>query len=515
MIPLSSNADAYTISSDLFASQDCHDFSCYNLVNRKSPADVWPVLAKDSRMVFYGINNALRTIFQQVTMDDVKRSAAFMKRAHSFGGPLYFPQDKWEWIVKYNNGYLPIQIGCIPEGTTFFPNEPVLHISNTIKGFGEFAAFVEARLLGTVSIATATATMIRHWLEFCRQQVKIENELLGRPTDLATLDSEARWMIHNFGDRACACTEESVIKGKAHLLSFFGTDSFSAALEAFEEGAKDPTASSIYALAHRNVQGHHQEVDAFHAVVDATKDDKFRIVSLVADCYNYNNAVDRITNMAHHNPDVVHVIRPDSGDPFTVLHTIFQACVDRGLYKEENGYKLPTNVRFIYGDSVKPAKQLEVMEKLREAGMLTTKWGIWGVGGALMTQANRDSLSSAFKLCVKGLQNEPVVKLSETKGKLSIPYMTHLVRDFGETEITTHRNDDCVMVSPYGKLVRQNYYVDGDLSYEPFDKVQERAINSFDELNKWAVGHPTFGMNRENLHPNIRQLQDEFYERYQ
>lgn len=514
-IPLPLNADSYTISSDIFSSEDCRNFSCYNLVNRKSPADAWPEIAKDSRIVFYGINNALRTVFKKITTEDVRKAANFMSSAHSFGGPLYFPREKWEWIVNHNNGYLPIQVSCVPEGTTFFPNEPVLHVCNTVRGFGEFAAHVEARILGTVSIATATATMIRHWLEFCREEVRQDNILLGLKTDIESLDKESRWMIHNFGDRGCVCTEESVIKSKSHLLSFFGSDSFGGAYEAWEEGAKRPTGTSIAALAHRGVLGFQSELQSFQSLSDSTVGDNTRIASFVADCYNFRSAVDSILELARDNPDMIYIIRPDSGGMYETISHIYNKCLQKNIYKEINGFKLPLNVRIIYGDSVKPRTWKETNEKLRKIGCLPSKWFICGIGGYLMTQANRDSLSSAFKLCVKGLNHEPVVKLSETKGKLSIPYMTHLVRDFTQTPITVHRNEDCVMVSSDGTLVRQNYYLDGDMSFETFDRVQARAIKSFDDLNDWATANPTFGLNRENLHNNIVTLQDEFYERFQ
>lgn len=509
------SADAYSISSNVFASNECKDFSCYNLTARKSPADSFPELAKDSRMIFYGISQALHSIFRKVTQEDLNSFTEFMKRAHSFGGALPFNTDMWQWIIDHNNGYIPVQVSSIPEGTTIFPNEPMIHVLNTEKGFGELCAHIEARLVGTVAIGTACATLCRHWLDRICDEVKKDNLLLGYPTDKETLYKNAQFQIHNFGSRACSSEEESVLTGLSHLLSFHGTDNFDAAYNCWLMGAKDPKATSIVALAHRNVNGHNTEVDAFHSIVDSTNGDKVRIVSLVADCYNYDNAVDSITNMAYHNSDVIHVIRPDSGDCFDTIYKIYQACNDRGLYKEVNGYKVPSNVRFIYGDSVKPKKQFDVMQQLRDKGMLPTQWGIWGVGGYIRNIPNRDSLSFAYKLCVKGLNNEPVVKLSETKGKLSIPYVTHLVRDFTETQITVHRIDDCVCISPKGHLVKQNYYLDGDLSYEPFDKVQSRAIKSFDDLKDWATVNPTFGLNRENLQDNIVRFQDSFYERFQ
>lgn len=504
------SADAYSISSDKFASEECKQFSCYNFVNRKSSRSAFPELAKDSRMIFYGINQAIESIFRKVTQDDLDQFTEFMAQAHSFGGGLPFNREMWQSVVDM--GYLPIQISAIPEGTTFFPNEPVIHVENTIPGYGELCAHIEARLIGMIAIGSACATLCRHWLERMTDEVRIDNTLLGFRTDKETLYQNSQFQIHNFGSRACSSEDESILTGLAHLLSFNGTDNFDSAFNCWSMGGKSPKGSSIVALAHRNISGYNKEVDAFQAIADSTLGDKVRIVSCVADCYNYNNAVDTIINMAVHNPDITYVIRPDSGDCFDTLARIFQACCDKGLYKEINGYKLPKNVRFIYGDSVNPAKQFDVMARLRTIGMLPTQFGIFGVGGYIRNTPNRDSLSSAFKLCLKG-DNKPVVKLSETRGKLSVPYRTNLVRDF-PNPVTVYQEDDFINLSPNGRLVKNFVYDGENTGYENFDVIQKRAIEGFDALSDWAKQYPNFGLNRENLSSSIVKFQDQVFEEY-
>ena len=467
-------------------------------------------------MILYGVEEAVQDVFQKTTIEEILESEKFMKRSHSFGGGLPFDKENWEWIINKNNGKLPVKITSLKDGSVFFPNEPVLHVENTVQGFGEFCALIEARLLGKISIATATATMCRHWLNFIREQVRIDNEKLGLKTDLKTIDENARFQIHNFGDRACSGTEESVLKGMAHLLSFYGTDSFGSAYKAWKLGAKNPIGTSILALAHRNVQSFNNEIESFQAIGNATNGDNVRIVSCVSDCFNYNNAVESLVQLSIDHPEIIWVCRPDSGDCFETIHTIFRTCINKGVYKELNNFIVPKNVRFIYGDSVKPEKQKEVMEKLRLHGMLPTQWGIWGIGGGLMTVANRDSLSSAYKLCLKGKWKEGVVKLSEIMSKLSIPFKTYISRPirYNSNGALPTVFKDVSNLNFFAGNSRYLVFTDCPEKQEDFMTVSNRAIEEFDALDEFALMFPEYGLKRETLSGEIVQFQNEFFKKY-
>ena len=511
-------ADAYTISSNEFASQAARSESGYNMVNRYSPTKNLPDLAYDSRMVMYGLQDWIQdTLMIPVTSEDVQLAGEFMARAHSFGGHLPFPTTLWNRVVKDHNGFLPLEISAIPEGSTFFPNEPFIQVRNTSPGFGEFAGLIEKSILGRVSTASACATLCRHWLERMREQVRTDLKTLKLPINKEAVDENARFQIHNFGARACLTDDESIILGKAHLLSFHGTDNFDAAYSAWIEGALSPTGTSIMALAHRNVQGHKTEMDAFIAGTEATKGQSVRIVSLVADCYNYFEAVEAICKMAKENKDVIHVIRPDSGDAYKTLLAIYECCVHNGLFKVVKGWKVPSNVRFVYGDSVKSQKQFEVMSKLRSMGMLPTQWGIWGVGGYIRNTPNRDIFSSAYKLCYTS-EEDAVVKLSEDVGKLSVPYWNSILRRFdGNQGITVWPRS--ILFTKYEPLtvLNQTVYNNSKVWFQTngtFKDIQNRTINDFDKHMEFSRNNPNFGLNRENLHPKIIETQNEFYAKY-
>ena len=94
------------------------------------------------------------------------------------------------------------------------------------------------------------------------------------------------------------------------------------------------------------------------------------------------------------------VIRPDSGDPVTVLDEIFNILAERfGCEVNAKGWKvLPSCVRVIQGDGVKllPHHPEHDPASSRARGWSMDNWA-FGMGGALLQQLNRDTLRFAFK----------------------------------------------------------------------------------------------------------------------
>jgi nicotinamide phosphoribosyltransferase len=505
--PLPITADAYTVSSNYFVSSKARARSVYNYTNRYSPQQAWPEVAYDSRMVLFGLSEYIdKHLSKPITKDDIHKTAQFMKTAHSFGGPLCFDEDMWYRVVDEYNGYLPIAIEALPEGSTFFPNEPVIQVTSLGSGFGEIAAHVEAVLVGMVSIASARATLCRHWLDRMRQHV---DQDFGTGCRSEETDAIARFMIHDFGMRASSCAEEAELLGMAHLLSFHGTDTFNAAFRARQLGAKEPTGTSVLALAHRIVQGHDTELGAFEALMNVSKAG-VPFGSYVSDCYNYDEALHKLATLAVKNPDCTFVARPDSGPYVKNVLDICERADEYGLADQnpDTGYFEPKNLKFINGDSMNPNKIDEVLNSMRSEGWAATKWGIFGVGGYLRNNCTRDSLSSAYKLASKGIGNEKVCKLSEVATKMSVPGPTSIVRDrnpsVNPTVFFGNHIDDAMKVYYYGGEIKDR---------ESFATVQERNITDFDNWDHIAVRYPDLGLaNHSLLSDEIRDFQQKTFD---
>ncbi len=521
-VPVPLRADAYTIAGQAFAGEAAKSKSIYNYTNRYSPTVNFGDVAHDDRMILYGIVQYIRNqLTDPCTHEDLVDAEEFMKTAHSFGGQLNFDWELWERVLNEFNGFLPIKIESLPEGSTFFPNEPVIQVTSLADGFGEIAAHIEAIMLGMVSIATARATLTRHWYERIKEWVEKDY----RFDDDEVVEVAARFMIHDFGMRSSSCAEESEMLGLAHLLTFHGTDTFSAAYLARKLGADPPTGTSIDALAHRIVQGHENETEAFNKLEEVAGNN---IGSYVADCYNFENAVvNNLVKMAKAHGDRTYVVRPDSGPPIANVLFICDKALDEGLVEfcgriigGFNGVGA-SNLRFIQGDSVNPELMFNTFKSLEMNGFAPTKWGIFGVGGYLRNNSTRDSLSSAYKLCAKGQDNEPVCKtVSEGSTKASVPGDTIINRaTHNDTHTVFLRNEglpDERVVYYDASLVNE----DGDQFCEPcftdFKELQYRNIHEFDKhidsdkMDKLGLSSPYCGV----LSHEIRKIQQEIQERH-
>lgn len=491
------NTDAYSLSSDGFAPESARQYSCYNFTNRRSARVAFPDVALDSRMVLYGVRHYVETYLSKpVTLAHVREAELFMNDFHSFGGPVYFPKELWRRVATECGGYLPITIKSLHDGSTFFPYETPIQVEAK-DGFGELAAHVEARLVGTVANATACATLCKHWRKRIEDEIVKDFNALGRKFTKDDVKSTAKWMIHNFGSRACVTGEESRLTGMAHLLSFNGTDNLDAAYQARCQGAKPPIGSSVLALAHRNVQSHDGENRAFRSIAatEHLRGDKFKIVSCVADCYDYNIGVERVIDLAKADSTTVYVARPDSGDgKAQLLHTCMRAR-DEGVCQSENGMYVANNLRFIYGDSVSPQYMFEIWEELRRNGFPLSQWGIFGVGGYIVNNSTRDTLSSSFKLAQTF--SGPKVKLSNTPAKMSVPYATKMKTNVGV-------GDPRVYI--FGSDSRDIVYNNGiqNVGWD-FNRIVDLSDESFDTSKQ---NEPDWGLNRESLCDDIKLFQD-------
>lgn len=505
-VPFCLQADAYTISSDAFASEKAKEKSVYNITNRISPAVTFPDIAKDSRMVFFGLQDYIRrNLTKPITQLDIDKSKRFMNRACSFGGPLPFNKEMWESVLHDYNGYLPIKIKGIKEGSVFFPNEPVIEVSAE-DGFGELAAHIEGVLLGQWANMTCRATITAHFQNTIREYLLND---CGQEEFL--VDGVIDWFIHDFGLRASSVNEESELLGKAHLLFFLGTDTFNAAYSAWRDSnfSDNPVGTSITALAHRNILGFENdntdgELDCFNKLYEVSKTCG-NIASYVSDCYNFTKAVDKLESILKENPDskVKIVSRPDSGNAVNNIDYI--------LSKDNS------NLRFIEGNGVKPKALLNILSCLKDKDVFSR--GIFGIGGYLRNACNRDTLSSKFALSAIGKENRPVCKLSEEIGKISIPGPTLLTKPtlmwgyksvFFDTEFPEHNNR---LYTYYNgcNIISRKY---SDICLEDFDVIRDRAKSEFKEYSKFAQDNPNYGTDCKHLSSSVQDFRQKTLDKH-
>ncbi|KAF9170776.1 hypothetical protein BGX20_008532, partial [Mortierella sp. AD010] len=260
----------------------------------------------DNRIVTYGIRYIIEShVAKKWTLQDVERAEVFFSTHNAGFTPYPFPKDLFMKIVDEHDGYFPVRIEALPEGSACHAHVPVFQIFAE----GEMSRLVTylETLLTMVWYPCTVATLSRR----SRDLIRAAYDKSVDPDNFWTLESR----LHDFGFRACTSVEQSVIGGTAHLLNFTGTDTLSAAYYAqFELNAGEPVASSIPASEHSVMTSFRTEKEAMEAMIENFGEGVF---ACVMDSYDYQRALDNVV------PAIASfklekggflVLRPDSGD---------------------------------------------------------------------------------------------------------------------------------------------------------------------------------------------------------
>ncbi len=480
-------ADAYTIGSDLFQSKKAKEKSVYYGVFRKELFSINPHLYNkdDNRIVFIGLGRILEKLFYEpITHQEIDETKRFLStyRASLNGLEEYhFPEKMWRSIVDNFNGRPPIKIMAMPEGSIVYPNEPFFQVECGVEGeeFGELGAWFESKLL-QVFASSERVTQDRHWFEFLKNKIKEIDPYMSEDE----VSFIASILLADFGDRSGFSLEESQEMGMYHLYTFGGTDTASGAYQAWKNsGEKIGITSSVYALAHRNVQAYETEKECYEAIYEKSPNNSF--ISMVGDLNHYKTALKNyilplaIRSQNEKNGKIV-VARPDSGDALEeVLYTI-ELAIENGLYTtriiDGKEWKFATTLKFIEADGMSFQQMRNIIDVLCEKGYVFYSWGLFGVGGGLRDNIKRDHLSAKYALCSKGFDNTPVVKFSDTFGKTTLPGPFKILRtkealETNKTVLFEHEEGENIMIE----------YFNGMNLYKPFGIGQDSDFNECKE----------------------------------
>lgn len=208
------------------------------------------------------------------------------------------------------------------------------------------------------------------------------------------------FMLIDFGARGVSSQESSAIGGLAHLVNFAGTDNIPALLHAKKYYRCETAGYSVPAMEHSTVTswGKDFELSSYTNMVEQYKDKP--IVSCVSDSYNIFDACHMVgislsqTIIDNH---ITYVIRPDSGDPTDVLIE----CLDIlqryfPTHVNEAGFKVLENVKLLWGDGINHDSIKDIANNVIESGYSLENI-VFGSGGALLQQMNRDTMKFAMK----------------------------------------------------------------------------------------------------------------------
>ena len=193
-----------------------------------------------------------------------------------------------------------------------------------------------------------------------------------------------------------------MIGGAAHLVNFRGSDTVAGIWMANKFYKSEMAGFSLPAAEHSTITmwGRANEALAYANILEKYKDQP--IFACVSDSYDIYNAVSNIWGKELRQKVIdykgVLVVRPDSGDPATVVVEVLKRLEAAfGATVNKKGYKVIDNgVRVIQGDGINEDSIREILETAVAAGYSATNIA-FGMGGALLQKLDRDTLKFAFK----------------------------------------------------------------------------------------------------------------------
>lgn len=340
------------------------------------------------RTLFFGLQAILKQEFSQpVTRAHVDEARELLGQ---HGVP--FNEKGWLRLVERHGGRYPIEIRAAPEGSVVPVHNAMMSVVNTDPEFFWLTSYVETALL-RIWYPTTVATISWH----VRQTIA---DALRR-TAMAP-ETELPFKLHDFGARGVSSYESASLGGLAHLVSFRGTDTLAGILAARRFYNEPMAGFSIPAAEHSTITawGREGEGDAYANMV-AQFGKPGKIFAVVSDSYDIYAAVEHLWGERLRqrviDSGATLVVRPDSGDPVTVVAKTLEILAARyGFDVNAKGYKVLRHVRVIQGDGVNPESIKAMLARVVADGFSAENVA-FGMGGALLQRLDRDTQAFAYK----------------------------------------------------------------------------------------------------------------------
>lgn len=420
------------------------------------------------KTVMFGLQAFIKEyLTKPVTQEDINFAEKFFGM---HGEP--FNKEGWQLLLDRYNGKLPIRIRAVEEGKVVPVQNVLATVENLDPDFWWLTTWVETALLRAVWYGTTVATRSYMIKQIIKEYLNETGDVSGLP-----------FKLHDFGARGVSSFESAGISGAAHLINFMGTDTISGALYAAEYyGAQLPVGYSIPAAEHSTITSwkRDDERKAYQNMVDQFGGEG-KIFAVVSDSYDIRRACKMWASelrMKVVGSGSTLVVRPDSGDPATVVLDCIK-ILDSGYGSKVNdkGFKVLNNVRVIQGDGICENEIIKILSALKAEGYSADNVA-FGCGGYLLQQVNRDTQKFAMKCSAARVEGEwrdvykdPVTDTGKKskKGRVTLmekngEYMSFLESDIAPME-RVGWNVALDTVYEYGSLVKE----------VSFDQVRENA----------------------------------------
>ncbi|WP_020396467.1 nicotinate phosphoribosyltransferase [Thiolinea disciformis] len=384
------NTDSYKASHFLQYPPNSEIVSSY-IEARKNP--------QFDQVLFFGLQAFIKEyLLRPITREQIDEAEAIFL-AH--GEP--FNRAGWEWILEEHLGFLPVTISALPEGVIVPTGTALVQIHNADPHTYWLPSYLETALLRAVWYPSTVATI--SWKAKQIIQAYLEKTCDDPASQLA-------FKLHDFGARGVSSQETAALGGMAHLVNFMGTDTVAALLAAKRYYGAAMAAYSIPAAEHSTITswGRAREVDAYaNMLKQFAKPNK--VLAVVSDSYDIYRAVSELWGEQLRQQVIdsgaTVVIRPDSGDPKTVVVEVLERLYAQfGGRLNQKGYKVLADcVRVIQGDGVNLDSMGIILEHIKQHGFSTENVA-FGMGAGLLQKVNRDTLNFAMKASAIRISNQ-------------------------------------------------------------------------------------------------------------
>ncbi|MFN8218011.1 MAG: nicotinate phosphoribosyltransferase [Solirubrobacterales bacterium] len=393
-----------------------------------------------------------------ITLEDVA-VAEYVTREQG----VHFNRDNWLGIINDHDGYLPVEIEAVPEGTVVPTKNVLVQLVNTDPKYYWVTSFFETALLRSVWYPTSVGTL--SW-----SSKQVIRRALEQTSDHPEM---IRLYLHDYGARGVSSQESAALGGMAHLVNFSQSDTVPGNLAAqYYYNAVAPAHSCVnMEHASTSMWGRDGEAEALRNAIDYFGAEG--IVGLLCDTFDHENNIRNIVGGTLKEqiasfPGLIGA-RADSGDPVEVtIETVEMLMEAFGSETNSKGYRvLPPNLRVVQGDGLNLESHRQIYIELARRGLAADNV-LCGMGGGLLQQINRDTLNFGQKAnaaCINGewidVKKTPTgdtMKHSKA-GRLALRYVDG---DYETVPRDSIPEDENVMVPVFrnGKLLKRWDFTD-------------------------------------------------------
>lgn len=287
----------------------------------------------------------------------------------------HFRPDFLQWLkgVRFTG-----DVNAMPEGTVFFPNEPILQIIAPLPE----AQLVETRLINLLNFQTAVASKAARSILVAPGKLLVEFGLRrAHGADAALMAARACYLVGFQGT-------SNVLAGRLFGIPLYGT------------------------MAHSFIQAHDDEAEAFENFADANSGD----IVLLIDTYDTEAAAEKVTHLAaawKERGIKIKGVRIDSGDLGNEAQKV-RAVLDQAQLRDITIFASGNLDEYLLRDLAETQAPIDG----------------FGIGTKLDTSSDAPYLNCAYKL--QEYAGRPRRKHSEGKATWPGRKQVHrLVDDFG------------------------------------------------------------------------------------